>query len=207
LKKYIELDKLNEKGLKVVVSKINKYLTRFTQNDFTKLISLITYLPESCRLTYNSLYNQRERSEHKKKHHPVTPFRGGVYNALLGENIGSELSGNHLVIIVQNKKGNLYADKVNVLPIEGDGSKINPAYQIKLSNDDMETGKLDKDPSRIIVSDILTIDKARLDLLVGKVNSNKMIEVNNLLYKQLSLDNNEEDNQKQMIRIPKNRKI
>lgn len=33
--------------------------------------------------------------------------------------IGSELCGNHLVVIIQNKKANIYGEKVNVLPIEG----------------------------------------------------------------------------------------
>ena len=56
--------------------------------------------------------------------------------------MGSELCGNHLVVIIQNKKANIYSEKVNVLPIEGDGTKINPNYQVRLSSAELADGKL-----------------------------------------------------------------
>ena len=56
------------------------------------------------------------------------------------EGVGSELCGNHLVVIIQNKKANIYSEKVNVLPIEGDGTKINPNYQVRLSSAELADG-------------------------------------------------------------------
>ena len=75
---------------------------------------------------HNSIENRKLRSSHEKKFHPVKPYRGEIYNAFITEGVGSELCGNHLVVIIQNKKANIYSEKVNVLPIEGDGTKINP---------------------------------------------------------------------------------
>lgn len=73
------------------------------------------------------------------------------------------------------------------MPIEGDGNKINPRYQIKLTNDDLEYGQLDKKPSRIIFTDVTTLDKARLSRKIGKLSPAKMKEVNNYLIKHLDL--------------------
>lgn len=153
-----------------------------------KLEKLIENIPLECRINCQSKLNKLEKSEHLKKFHPIRPSKGDIFNAFLGENSGSELCGNHLVIILQNKKGNIYGEKVNVLPIEGDGTKINPNYQIKLTNDDLEFGKLDKNPSRVIITDITTIDKARLDRVkIGKIKNGKMLDISNMLIKQLEL--------------------
>ncbi len=68
---------------------------------------------------HNSLENRKVRDVHPKNFHPVKPQRGEIYNAFITEGVGSELCGNHLVVVVQNKKGNIYSEKVNLLPIEG----------------------------------------------------------------------------------------
>ena len=136
---------------------------------------------------FESLENKKVRDGNIKKLHPIIPTRGEIYNAYITEGVGSELCNNHLVIIVQNNKGNMYSEKVNVIPIEGDGSNINPNYQIKLTNMNMGQGHLDKDPSRIIVSDIITLDKARLGRKIGKLEDEYMKDINSLLRKQLSI--------------------
>lgn len=140
-----------------------------------------------CSINVRSNNNKRLRDSHSKKYHPVKVFKGEIYNAQITENAGSELSNNHLVIIIQGFSSNVYGEKVTVLPIEGDGSKINPHYQIKLTNTDLEEGMFDKDPSRIIFTDIMTLDKARLDRRVGKLNSDKIDEVNKYLVTHLDI--------------------
>lgn len=109
----------------------------------------------------------------------MKPQRGEIYNAFITEGVGSELYGNHLVIIVQNKKGNIYSEKVNVLPIEGDGTKINPNYQVRLSSDNIIGCKLDKDPSRIIITDIMTLDKTRLGRKIGRLKPDYISTIDN----------------------------
>lgn len=93
-----------------------------------------------------------------------------------------------MVIIIQGFSSNVYGEKVTVVPIEGDGYKINPHYQIKLTDDDLETGQLDKNPSRIIFTDIMTLDKARLNRKIGKLKPEKIEEVNNYLIAHLNLN-------------------
>ena len=87
----------------------------------------------------------------------------------------------------QNKKANIYSEKVNILPIEGDGTKINPNYQIRLSSAELADGKLDKEPSRIIVTDITTIDKARLGRWIGRLTPECIATIEKLLKNHLEL--------------------
>ena len=77
--------------------------------------------------------------------------------------------------------------KVNVLPIEGDGTKINPNYQVRLSSAELADGKLDKEPSRIIITDITTIDKARLGRRIGRLTPECLAAVEKLLKHHLEL--------------------
>ena len=103
------------------------------------------------------------------------------------ENIGSELCGNHLVIIIQNDKGNIFSEKVNVIAIEGDGNKINETYHATLCNKDLIFGALDKDPSRVVITEIMTLDKARLERKIGKINPEKIKEISRKIKRQLEL--------------------
>lgn len=180
-------NKLEENTKTKLIDYFAEIVKEFEKSYMLKTIALIKHLPNICRLHQLSLDNRKLRSEQPSKFHPIRPLRGEIFNALITENIGSELCGNHLVIIISNDTGNIYAEKVNVLPIEGDGNKINPNYQMQLSNSDLEWGNLDKNPSRIIFTDILTIDKARLDIRVGKVKNEKMKDIAKKLHKQLNL--------------------
>lgn len=52
---------------------------------------------------------------------------------------------------------------------------------------DLEFGLIDKDSSRIIFADIMSIDKARLGRKIGKLSALKMEQLDSLLKKHLSL--------------------
>lgn len=47
----------------------------------------------------------------------ITPKRGDMYVADLGKGLGSEQSGERPVVIVQNNKGNAYADTTIIVTI------------------------------------------------------------------------------------------
>lgn len=159
-------------------------------NDSTadKIVKYLYEIPAKCKLNKNAAENRKAQQLDEHKHHPMGVIRGEIYFAFITEGIGSELSGEHLIIIMQNKKANIYASKVNVLPIEGDGNKINPNYHIRLSNNDLLNGHLDKNPSRIIISDITTIEKSRLQRKIATIKPEKMNEVSEKLRQQLSLN-------------------
>ena len=109
------------------------------------------------------------------------------YSANITEGVGSELCGKHPVIIIQNNKANIYSEKVNVLPIEGSGSKINPNYHVKLTPEELYEGVLAKNPSRVIVTDIMTIDKARIGKRIGCITPQCIGIIEKLLRRQLNM--------------------
>ncbi len=191
-KTYEPYHKIQENILAESQSDIKKYFANKIKGiktiSFSKLKRIVNTLYSLCRLHYISLEYSKVQRTQKNRHHPILVKRGQIYNALITENIGSELCGNHLVVILSNKNTNIFASKVNVVPIEGDGRKI-PKYLVKLENNDLLSGTLDKDPSRIIIPEIITIDKARLDRLIGEISPDKMKEVNNKIFNQLELKN------------------
>jgi len=152
-----------------------------------KIVKHLAEIPLICALDNLSNENKIAKALDENKKHPIGVSRGEIYNFKITENVGSELSGNHLCVIIQNKKGNIYAEKVNVLHIEGDGTRINPNYQIQLTNDDLSSGYLIKNPSRIILTDIMTYDKARIGRKIGQIKPEKMLAINNAIKKQLQL--------------------
>lgn len=184
---YNSLNNLNDSDKASLTSVFQNILASLKHISVNKVISYLRYIPDQCRMHHNSVENRKLRSSHTQKYHPVKPCRGEIYNAFITEGVGSELCGNHLVVIVQNKKANIYSEKVNILPIEGDGTKINPNYQVRLSSSDLADGRLDKEPSRIIITDITTIDKARLGRRIGCLTSECLASVDKLLKRHLEL--------------------
>jgi len=184
---YNSLNNLNDNDKSALGMTFQGILSSIKHISVTKALAYLRCIPEQCRMHYNSLKNREARNAHPQKVHPIKPQRGDVYNAYITEGVGSELSGNHLVLIVQNKKGNIYNEKVNVLPIEGNGKYVNPNYQVRLSSSDLAYGMLDKDPSRIIIADIMTIDKIRLGKKIGRLTKERLEEVDALLKIHLEL--------------------
>jgi len=185
---YNQLKDLEENNKSTLSSMFIGILSNIKNTSFKKMSSIIKDIPAVCKMSYDSYENSQLRNVTYNNMHPIIPTRGEIYNAFITEGVGKELSGNHPVVIIQGRAANMYSDKVNVLPIEGDGSKIKPAYQEPLTSDDLEDGvTLLKEHSRIITSDILTLDKARLGKKVGKIKEEKMLIINKKIKKQLGL--------------------
>lgn len=190
-KKYSELRELNENSRNILKSRVQEIINELKEIDYRKFLKVMNNIKDILKITYESKKHQQQRPKtgNNKGQHPIKPIRGQIYNAILGENAGSELSGEHPVIVIQNDTGNLFAQKVIVLPIEGDGHTINEAYMMRITSEDLEGDKrLRKEPSRAIISEILTIDKARLGFKIGRLKSEKIKELNKKIYNQLSLD-------------------
>lgn len=87
--------------------------------------------------------------------------RGEIYFADLSPVIGSEQGGYRPVLILQNNKGNKYSTTVIVAPISSRLTKNDlPTHVI------IETDFLDK-KSVILLEQIRTIDKKRIDEKIG----------------------------------------
>lgn len=183
---YDSTDSLTSQMKDNIQKEVQDHIEDVKKISFSKIIKLLKNLPLLCKLNYNALELRRIRMADPQKYHPIKPIRGEIYNALITENIGSEINDNHLIVVISNERTNIYADKINVLPIEGDG-KVVPNYLEQLMNNDLEYGHLDKNPSRVIIPEILTIDKARLEHKIGKIKKEKMDKINKKILKQLSL--------------------
>lgn len=175
------------KTISSIVEYFSNIINIININNVGKILSYLKQIPLMCDLNQLSSDNRRLRSLDEKHRHPKGVGRGEIYNFKITEGVGSELSDNHLCIIIQNTKGNIFGEKVNVVPIEGDGRSVNPKYQMSINNDDLQYGHLDKNPSRIILTDILTYDKARIGQKIGKVKQEKMNYINSAIKKQLEL--------------------
>lgn len=184
---YNDLKDLDENNKSTLHSMFGGILNKVKNISYRKSSALIKDFPSVCELSYLSHENSEKKKHSPSNMHPIIPTRGEIYNAYITEGVGKELTGNHLVVIIQNRNSNMYSDKVTVVPIEGDGNRIKKAYQTKLTNEDLEAGKIDKDPSRIIYADIMSLDKARLGRKIGKLTESKMQQLNVLLKKHLSL--------------------
>lgn len=186
--KYSDLRDLEENNKTTLLSMFSGILLNIKNISFRKSTSIIKDFSSVCEMSYKSYeYIERKKSSNTNMH-PIIPTRGEIYNAFITEGVGRELTGNHLVVVIQNQNSNIYSDKVTVIPIEGDGNKIKKSYQVKLTNNDLEFGKLDKDPSRIIFTDIMTIDKARLGRRIGMLKTEKIERLNILIKRHLSLN-------------------
>lgn len=186
--KYSDLNNLNDSQKSTLVSMFAGILNNVKSSSLRKLPSLIKDLPSICEMNYNSYENLQKTKNHVQKIHPIMPNRGEIFYAYITEGVGTELSGTHPVLIIQNQNSNIHSSKVNILPIEGDGNKIKPKFQEQITSDDLEGNAiLIKNPSRVIISDIMTIDKARLGGKVGKLKQYKIDIICEKLKNQLVL--------------------
>lgn len=186
--KYNTLKDLEDERKSTLSSMFIGILSNIKNTSFNKMTSIIKDIPSVCRMHYQSYENSILKKMNYNKVHPIVPIRGEIYNAFITEGVGRELCGTHPVVIMQNQAQNMHSEKVNVLPIEGDGNKINPRYQVQITSNNLEGDAfLTKNPSRVIISDILTIDKARLGIKIGKLDKKTMNLISEKLRIQLDL--------------------
>lgn len=171
-----DLDNLFSNIAAILTSDNRKEIQRYLKDIIT-----------NAKLNLISKNNRAIQTNNPGKTHPTKIYSGEIYYITMTDGVGTELKGDHLGIVIQNTKANIYSSKVNVVPIEGDGSKINKNYNVELTNTDLVEGHIDKDPSRIITTDILTLDKCRLGKKIGKVMPEKLSEIRKYVRKQLDI--------------------
>lgn len=125
------------------------------------------------------------RSKEREKMHPIRPRRGEVYLTQLGENIGKEINDKHLVLIVQNNKGNSYGNTVVCIPISS-STKLYPPHE-KIELKDIKSGRLDKLPSKAKTEQIHYLDKARLIHKVAELEPKAIERICERLKKNLDI--------------------
>lgn len=112
-------------------------------------------------------------------------LRGDMFYANLGRGIGSEQKGYRPVLIIQNNVGNKYSPTVIVASITsrvGIKAKLPMHYFIN-TEDGLQA------PSIILLEQIRTIDKKRLDSYIGHLSQKNVDRVNEALSISVGLHN------------------
>lgn len=129
------------------------------------------------------------RSYEIEKDNPRLPaHRAEIWKIEIPIGIENETNGYRWVIIISNKTHARFSNTVNVVYLDAStGGVINEASQMEIKNEDLNYGVLEKEPSRINITDIYTIDKKRLMERKGKVSGEIMQEVMKRIAKKLGI--------------------
>lgn len=103
--------------------------------------------------------------------------RGHLYYANLDPTVGSEQAGYRPVLIIQNNTGNRHSPTVIVASVTSKGKlKANLPTHCYINR----IGSC-KQPSVVMLEQIRTIDKSRLENYIGKVNKDTMRKIDQAL--------------------------
>ena len=118
-----------------------------------------------------------------------TYLRGDLYYADLGKGIGSEQEGRRPVVIIQNNIGNKHSPTVIIAAISskvGVKAKLPTHYYIGTENG-LEL------PSVILLEQLRTIDKRRLEDYIGRLSAPQTLGLNHALAVSIDLINKKHD--------------
>lgn len=110
-------------------------------------------------------------------------YRGEMYFADLDPVVGSEQGGYRPVLVIQNNKGNMYSPTVIVAALSG---KVNTKADLPTHYMVQAYAGLDG-KSLILLEQLRTIDKRRLQKYIGKLNKEDMEQVDRCLAASLDL--------------------
>lgn len=102
------------------------------------------------------------------------PQRGEVYWVHLDPTIGSEIAKTRPSVIISNNIGNQVADRVIVAPMTT--ANVGKVYPFEVKVEGGEAGVAQ--PSKILLDQIRTVDKARLGNRIGQLPSRRIEELN-----------------------------
>lgn len=154
------INNLDEKEKIALESSLEQIKNQTTKERFKDSIRYCNWIEEKVNLHLKADEYSKIKKNDEKNMHPIRPRRGDVYLAEMGQNIGAEINEQHLVLILQNDKGNMYSDTIVVIPISSSG-KLYKTHE-KIESKDIKSGRLDKLPSKAKTEQIHYVDKSRL---------------------------------------------
>lgn len=110
--------------------------------------------------------------------------RGEIYFADLDPHYGSEQGGKRPVIVIQNNTGNKFAPTVIVAAVTSKVSKKpnQPTHVL------IDRNPAFSRPSMVLLEQIFTIDKERIQQLLGQATMDEMYQINEALMNSLDLN-------------------
>ena len=125
----------------------------------------------------------RQSHLHKRRDMMLIPKRGDMYVADLGQGIGSEQANERPVVIIQNNKGNHYADTTIIVPITSQMKAQLPNHVI------IHYGILTKYQGCVLTEQIRTISVLRLKKYIGRLSEKDIRRIEKALRISLDMDN------------------
>ena len=113
------------------------------------------------------------------------PKRGDMYVADLGQGIGSEQANERPVVIIQNNKGNHYADTTIIVPITSQMKAQIPNHVI------IHYGILKTYIGCVLTEQVRTISIYRLKKYIGTINEKDLRKIDKALKISLELNKND----------------
>ncbi len=110
--------------------------------------------------------------------------RGEIYFADLDPHYGSEQGGKRPVIVIQNNTGNKFAPTVIVAAVTSKVSKKpnQPTHVL------IDRNPAFSRPSMVLLEQIFTIDKERIQRLLGQTTPDEIYQINEALMNSLDLN-------------------
>lgn len=107
--------------------------------------------------------------------------RGQIYYADLSPIVGSEQDGYRPVLILQNDMGNRFSPTTIVAPITSKKPNTHFPTHVRVDIKGLVSGSV------VLLEQIRTIDKSRLDEYVGKLDKNLMGKVDHAIITSLGI--------------------
>ena len=180
-----DISALSKEEASMLKATLNRTESSVTKEKLTDTIRYCNWVTEKVNIHLLANRQEQTRFEDQKKLHPVRPRRGEVYLTQLGQNIGKEINDQHLVVIMQNNKANIFSNTIVVIPISSSG-KLYDGHE-KIEGTDIKNGRLDKLPSKVKTEQIQFIDKARLIHKVAEFTDEAVDRISMRLGKTLDL--------------------
>jgi len=101
------------------------------------------------------------------------PRRGDVYWARLDPTVGAEIATTRPAVIISNDVGNQYSSVITIAPLTtGGGQRVYP-FEVPIPGGEGGLGRT----SRVLLNQIRTVDKRRLENRMGALSQVRMRQV------------------------------
>ena len=136
--------------------------------------------PRTAFLYISEKEYANESQDHKKGGY----LRGNIYYAAMEPHIGSEQGGKRPVVVLQNNIGNRHSPTLIVATVttRTEKKKKQPTHVLVDSNPAFE------EPSMILLEQIFTIDKSRIERFMGYASKAEMLRIDMALLVSLALN-------------------
>lgn len=150
----------------------------YATETFPSLISRIQTEYASLTQKFKKLFTNKIASgmrsyEINKYNTRPTVHRAEIRVIEIPYGVGSETTGFRWAIIISNEVHATFSNTANFVYLDG-GKATNPNYHLTISRSDLKDGTLEKDPCRVNLADIYTVDKKRIKDYKGKVSDEFM---------------------------------